>query len=166
MASGPMSSASSERKYLVSLVKHGLYFTVYHQGLLSILQRILTFMNEEDAFWSLVGMVKAFSNVLTNDFKESEDKSKQGVNQEVKLNQYQNFSPLLSRRTLFKNEMNILKSLIKLHFPLVHEHLKALGAPLEYYFYDSFSQFFTNSFSSEIVLRLWDMIVFNLSTNS
>ena len=62
--------------------------------------------------------------------------------------------------------MNILKSLIKLHFPLVHEHLKALGAPLEYYFYDSFSQFFTNSFSSEIVLRLWDMIVFNLSTNS
>ena len=45
-------------------------------------------MNEEDAFWSLVGMVKAFSNVLTNDFKESEDKIKQGINQEVKLNQY------------------------------------------------------------------------------
>lgn len=38
--------------------------------------------------------------------------------------------------------------------------------PLEYYFYDSFSKFYADTFSSDIILRLWDMIVFNLSTNT
>ena len=38
--------------------------------------------------------------------------------------------------------------------------------PLEFYFYDSLSNFFSDVFSSDIVLRLWDMVVFNLSTNT
>ena len=41
-----------------------------------------------------------------------------------------------------------------------------LSVPLEYYFYDSFSKFFSENFSSDIIMRLWDMVVFNLSTNT
>ena len=37
--------------------------------------------------------------------------------------------------------------------------------PIEWYFYTELTQFFAYSFSTEIVMRLWDMIVFNLSTN-
>ena len=42
---------------------------VYNNGLVAIVQRLLTFMNEEDAFWTLVGMLKAFNNVFIHDFK-------------------------------------------------------------------------------------------------
>jgi len=42
---------------------------VYNKGLISIVQRLLTFMSEEDAFWSLVGLAKAFNNVFVFDFK-------------------------------------------------------------------------------------------------
>jgi hypothetical protein len=37
--------------------------------MLTIVQRFLSFMTEEDAFWNLVGIVKAFNNVFTYDFK-------------------------------------------------------------------------------------------------
>ena len=37
--------------------------------------------------------------------------------------------------------------------------------PIEWYFYDDFCQFFAFTFSSDLVLRLWDMIILNLSTN-
>lgn len=46
---------------------------VYNKGMITIVQRLLTFMNEEDAFWSLVGIVKAFNNLLIFDFKEPKD---------------------------------------------------------------------------------------------
>ena len=62
--------------------------------------------------------------------------------------------------------MTILVCLMKLHFPLVYDHLKALGMPIDYYFYESFACFYSDTFSSDILLRLWDMVVFNLSTNS
>ena len=77
MGFGRMNSATRGRRSLVSFHSHFINHLVYHQGLLSILQRILTFMNEEDAFWALVGIVKAFSNVLTYDFKENADQKKQ-----------------------------------------------------------------------------------------
>lgn len=37
--------------------------------------------------------------------------------------------------------------------------------PIEWYFYEDFSSFWANCFSSDLLLRLWDMVVFNLSTN-
>lgn len=38
--------------------------------------------------------------------------------------------------------------------------------PIEFYFYESFSKLYADTFSTDIVLRLWDMVVFNLSTNT
>ena len=61
--------------------------------------------------------------------------------------------------------MTILNCIIKLHYPAVFDKIKSLGMPIEWYFYESFAQFFAYSFSSDLVLRLWDMIVFNLSTS-
>ena len=41
--------------------------------MLTLVQRFLTIMNEDDAFWCLVGIVKAFNNLFIFDFKEPKD---------------------------------------------------------------------------------------------
>lgn len=41
--------------------------------MLAIVQRFLSIMSEEDAFWNLIGIIKAFNNVFTFDFKEPKD---------------------------------------------------------------------------------------------
>lgn len=46
---------------------------VYNKGMLTLVQRLLTIMSEEDAFWSLVGIIKAFNNLFIFDFKEPKD---------------------------------------------------------------------------------------------
>ena len=61
--------------------------------------------------------------------------------------------------------MYIIKSLIKVYYPEIFKKLSCLGMPIEWYFYDDFCQFFAFTFSSDLVLRLWDMIILNLSTN-
>jgi hypothetical protein len=60
--------------------------------------------------------------------------------------------------------MIILNCLIKLHFPEVFTHLKALSVPIEWYFEEAFESLYAECFSSDIVLRLWDMIILS-STN-
>jgi hypothetical protein len=54
--------------------------------------------------------------------------------------------------------------MIQLHYPEVFEHLKALSMPLEWYFLESFSTFFTDVLPSEMVFRLWDMFLMNLAS--
>lgn len=117
---------------------------------------MLTFMPEEDAFWCLVGLAKSMKNVFSLD-------SKVGLTSDADF--YENFCPWTNRKVCFKNEMAILNLIIKIHFPQVFHHLKSLSVPLEWYFYEAFSSFFTEVFSSEVVLRLWDMIILNLSAN-
>ena len=75
-----------------------------------------------------------------------------------------NNSPLLSRRICLKNIMVIVNCLIKLHHPEVFAHLKALSMPIEWYFQDAFESLYAECFSSDLVLRLWDMIILS-STN-
>lgn len=65
-------------------------------------------MTEEDAFWALVGIAKAFNNFFVFDFKEPKD------NLEV---QFEHFNPIISRKMSLKNEMNILTCLIRIHLP-------------------------------------------------
>ena len=65
---------------------------------------------------------------------------------------------MLSRKVCFKNEMMIIKSLIKLHFPEVFSHLKSLGVPLEFYFYDAVSSMYADVLPEELLMRLWDMV--------
>jgi len=35
---------------------------IYHRGMADIVQRLLSLMDEEDAFWSLIGIAKAFNH--------------------------------------------------------------------------------------------------------
>ena len=65
----------------------------------------------------------------------------------------------------FKNEMIILNCTIKLHYTAVFDHLKSLGMQIEWYFYESMTSFYSSVFPTDILMRLWDMVVFNLSTN-
>lgn len=87
MVCGLMRSASRGRRSSVSTLA---FFNclVYHNGLLSFLQRCLSLMGEEESFWALIGMVKAFSNIYTFDFKEIDNNKNQITPQEIKLIQY------------------------------------------------------------------------------
>lgn len=40
----------------------------------------------------------------------------------------------------------------------MYAHLKSLSVPLDWYFYDALSTFYADVFSSDLLLRLWDMI--------
>jgi hypothetical protein len=59
--------------------------------------------------------------------------------------------------------MTIVIALIKLHYPEIYAHLKSLGIPIDWYFYDALSSFYATTFSSDLVLRLWDMIFLSSS---
>jgi hypothetical protein len=82
-------------------------------------------MTEEDAFWTLIGIVKGFNHVYSFDFKVP-----------IENNQHEFFSAFTTKRIAFKNEMTILNCVIKLHYPLIFDKLKTLGMPIEWYFYD------------------------------
>jgi len=66
--------------------------------------------------------------------------------------------PLISRKVCFKSEMVIIISLIKIHYPKVFAHLKSLSIPLEWYFYDAVSTFYSDILPEELLFRLWDMV--------
>jgi hypothetical protein len=125
LTSGPKSSNSEERRSSVNIDYYSYYFIVYNKGLLAVVQRMLNMMNEEDAFWMLIGIVKGFNHLYTFEHKDPLDES-----------QLAHFSPFLTRRIGLKNEMAILNCIIKIHNPLVYDKLKSLGMPIEWYFYD------------------------------
>ena len=60
-------------------------------------------------------------------------------------------------------EMIGFKALLRQNLPKVCDKLKILGYPVEHLIYESITTFYANYFSSEVVLRLWDLIIFNLS---
>lgn len=44
----------------------------YNKGMIAILQRLLSIMEEEDAFWVLIGLIKNMGNFLSFDYKQPE----------------------------------------------------------------------------------------------
>ena len=54
--------------------------------------------------------------------------------------------------------MTIIKCLIKIHYPKVFFHLKSLSVPIEWYFYDAVSSFYSDTLPDDILVRLWDII--------
>jgi len=109
-------------------------------------------MSEESAFWVLVGLGKSLKKVLSLDISPESTP-------------YEQCNPFTSRKLCYRNEMIIVAALVKIHHPEVFAHLKSLGMPIEWYFYEQFSQFFSGLFTSEVLLRLWDMVMLNLSTS-
>ena len=131
---------------------------IYNRGFIAILQRLLTQMSEESAFWVLIGLAKSMKKVFSIDVVQVHSLVDDAYSK------YEAYNSFTNRKICFKNEMIIISCLIKLHYPDVFSHLKSLAMPIEWYFYDSLTQFFSDVFPSNVVFRLWDMIVLNLST--
>lgn len=65
---------------------------------------------------------------------------------------------------MMRYEMTALKTMIEHSLPNVYTKLKALGLPIELLTYRSITSFYAADFSTEVVHRLWDIIIFFLSS--
>jgi hypothetical protein len=70
------------------------------------------------------------------------------------------------RTSVMRNEMTIFKAILKENLPKICDKLRIMGLPVEYLIYDHIGSFYSNIFQSEIVYRLWDIIIFNMSTKN
>ena len=113
----------------------------YTKGMMSILQRLITFAEEEDAFWILNGMVRQIPRLFSTEVSCLEG----------------------GRNSVMRNEMTAFKAILKENLPQVCDKLRLLGLPVDYLIYDSMTSFYAHFFSSDVVLRIWDQIVFGLS---
>ena len=64
-----------------------------------------------------------------------------------------------------RNEMTIFKAILRENLPDICDKLRLLGLPVDYLIYDSLTSFYSNYFSSDVVLRLWDLIIFFISNS-
>jgi Rab-GTPase-TBC domain len=110
-------------------------------------------MTEEEAFWILIGFIKNLKRLFIFDNPADPTPKKT----------YSQNTPLVNRKLCLKNEFIIINCLLKLHYPEVFSHLKSLGVPIEWYFHDSLASLYTSCFSSECVIRLWDMMILSSS---
>mmetsp|Transcript_14990 Transcript_14990/g.14567 ORF Transcript_14990/g.14567 Transcript_14990/m.14567 type:complete len:204 (+) Transcript_14990:180-791(+) len=67
------------------------------------------------------------------------------------------------RTSVLRNEMTIFKAILRENLPHVCDKLRQMGLPVEYLIYNSIASLYANMFQSEIVFRIWDVIIFNLS---
>ena len=67
------------------------------------------------------------------------------------------------RNSVMRNEMTAFKAILKENLPKVCDKLRLLGLPVDHIIYDSITSFYAHFFSSDVVLRLWDLIIFNLA---
>lgn len=108
---------------------------------MDIIQRLLTIANEEDAYWLLNGIVRMIPRLFSTDI-----------------------SCLIGGRiSVMRNEMTAFKAILRENLPHICDKLRLLGLSVDYLIYDSITSFYSHFFSSEVVLRLWDLIIFNLS---
>lgn len=113
----------------------------YTKGMMDIIQRLLTIANEEDAYWLLNGIVRMIPRLFSTDI-----------------------SCLIGGRiSVMRNEMTAFKAILRENLPHICDKLRLLGLSVDYLIYDSITSFYSHFFSSEVVLRLWDLIIFNLS---
>ena len=114
----------------------------YTSGLMNILQRLLTIVpNEEEAFWILNAMVRMIPRLFS-----TEESCLIG-----------------GRNSVMRNEMTAFKAILRENLPQICDKLRLLGLPVDQLIYDSITSFYAHYFSTDVVLRLWDLIIFNLS---
>jgi len=63
-------------------------------------------------------------------------------------------------------EIMTFKSLLENFLPTVFKKLKRLGIPIELIIYEHIMSLYANSFSTDIVLRLWDVIFYHFGVTS
>jgi hypothetical protein len=116
----------------------------YNSGMMNIIQRLITIASEEDSFWLLNGIIKAIPRLFSTDI-----------------------SCLVGGRiSAMRNEMTAFKAILKENLPKICDKLRILGLAVEHLIYDSITSFYSHFFSSDVVLRLWDLIIFNMSTDN
>ena len=65
---------------------------------------------------------------------------------------------------MMRYEMTALKAMIEQGLPSVYDKLKAFGLPIELLTSRSITSFYAADFPTEVVHRLWDIIIFWLSS--
>ena len=106
-----------------------------------ILQRLITIAEEEDAFWILNGIIRMIPRLFSTDI-----------------------SCLIGGRiSAMRNEMTAFKAILRENLPTICDKLRLLGLPVDHLIYDSMTSFYAHFFSSDVVLRLWDLIIFSLA---
>ena len=60
--------------------------------------------------------------------------------------------------------MTTFKAMLEKYLPEVSNKLHEYGFPIEFLVYKCMTSFYTNYFTSDMVLRLWDIIIFNFSS--
>lgn len=113
----------------------------YTQGLISMIHRLLTIATEEESFWILNGVIRSIPRFFSTDVSCLEG----------------------GRKSAMRFEMTIFKAILRENLPHICDKLKMFGLPVEQLIYEPITSFYATYFSSDIVLRLWDLIIFNLS---
>jgi hypothetical protein len=67
------------------------------------------------------------------------------------------------RNSVMRNEMTAFKAILRENLPHICDKLRLLGLPVDSLIYNPLTSFYAHYFSTEVVLRLWDLIIFNLS---
>ena len=65
---------------------------------------------------------------------------------------------------MMRYEITAFKAMVEHSLPQVYNKLKAIGLPLELLTYRQISSFYAAEFHTEIVHRLWDIIIFFFSS--
>ena len=64
---------------------------------------------------------------------------------------------------MMRYEMTVFKAILRENLPDICDKLRILGISVDYLIYDSLTSFYAHYFSSDVVLRLWDLIIFFIS---
>ena len=109
---------------------------------MEIIQRLLAITESiEDTFWIMVGIVRAFPRLFNVKKSLLEEDTK----------------------SMMRYELIAFRTLVEKNLPEVHKKLKELGLSVEILIYRSIESMYSSFFKSDVVYRLWDQIIYNLS---
>lgn len=115
----------------------------YSTGFLDFVQRMISItQSEQDCFDILSGIVRFFPRPFS-------------VSESVLLG---------AGDSVMRYEMTAFKAMVQQNLPKIYKKLKSMGLALEMLVYYQIESFYATYFVSEIVLRLWDIIIFNFSS--
>lgn len=118
----------------------------YYSSTLPFVNKLLLVCegNQEQVFWILTGLIKAFPKLFV-------------VDSSVLIDNVQ---------SKFRYEFNAFKALIKQDLPKIYQKFRELGFSLEFLVYESFKSFYADFFSNDVVFRLWDVIFLKFSSKN
>jgi len=107
-----------------------------------IIHRMLCIMPEENCFWVMNALVRVIPRLFS-----MEQSSLEG-----------------DRLSLMRSELITFKSVLRQNLPGICDKIQQLGLSVENLVYDSMTSFYAYDFCSEILFRIWDMLIFAMGT--